>query len=87
MGYRNSFIEYEYGKDVLYEEGYYNEDSVPDIPEGYMDFLAESFERTYGSPLDTSVPKADDVTSIQPNTEYRDENGDNICGATTLYSL
>lgn len=147
LGYRNSFIEYEYDKDVLfysdileerkkrnddrkkaeesgipyvepisyfietvidsnrvkydpnsdslarfhssfsYEDEYLNEDSASDVPEGYMDILSESFRRTYGSPLDTSAPKADDVTAIQPNTEYKDENGEEICGAPTLYSL
>ena len=25
-------------------------------------------------------------TSIQPNVEYKDENGDSICGATNLLS-
>ena len=144
LGYRNSFIEYEYGKDVLfysdileerkkrdddrkkaeesgtpyvepissfietvidsnrveydpysdslarfhssssYEAEYFNENSTPDIPEGYRDILSESFRRTYGSPLDTSAPKAEDLMSVQPNTEYRDENGEEICGAPTL---
>ena len=43
-----------------------------------------AFQQVYGTPLDTSAPKADDVTAIQPNTEYKDENGDSICGAPTL---
>ena len=47
----------------------------------------DAFQQVYGTPLDTSAPKADDVTAIQPNTEYKDENGDSICGAPTLYSL
>ena len=46
-----------------------------------------AFQQTYNAPLDTSAPKADDVTAIPPNTEYKDENGDSICGAPTLYSL
>ena len=52
-------------------------DSIPQIG-------AMAFQQTYNTPLDTSAPKADDVTAIQPNTEYKDENGDSICGAPTL---
>lgn len=119
LGYRNSFIEYEYGKDVeemqtvieKNRKGYdpyadtlanfdngdaeVDYDSAPDyyegMPEDYWDSIPqvdeEAFQQVYNAPLDTSTPKADDVTSIQPNTEYRDENGDEICGAPTLYSL
>lgn len=119
LGFRNSFIEYEYGKDVEEMEtvidknrkdydpyadtlsrfdlgdAEVNYDSAPDYqdtPQEYWDSIpevnAEAFQKTYGTPLDTSAPKADDITAIQPNTEYKDENGDSICGApTTLHSL
>ena len=119
LGYRNSFIEYEYGKDVEemqtvieknrmdydpYADTLANSDngdagvdydSAPDYHEGmsedYWDSIpqvdADAFQQVYNTSLDTSAPKADDVTSIQPNTEYRDENGNEICGAPTLYSL
>lgn len=118
LGYRNSFIEYEYGKDVeemqtvieknrmdydpyadtlsSFDNGdveidYDSIPDVPDVPDGYWDSIPQvdetAFQQVYGAPFDTSAPKADDVTSIQPNTEYRDENGEEICGAPTLYSL
>lgn len=110
LGFRNSFIEYEYGKDVEEMETVIDKnrkdydpyadtlsgfdlgdaevdyDSMPD----YQDIPqvdTDAFQQVYGTPLDTSAPKADDVTAIQPNTEYKDENGDSICGAPTLYSL
>ena len=118
LGFRNSFIEYEYGKDVEEMETVIDKnrkdydpyadtlsrfdlgdaeidyDSMPDyqnMPQGYWDSIpqvdTDAFQQVYGTPLDTSAPKADDVTALQPNTEYRDENGDSICGAPTLYSL
>lgn len=118
LGFRNSFIEYEYGKDVEEMETVIDKnrkdydpyadtlsrfdlgdadvdyDSMPDyqnMPQEYWDSIpqvdTDAFQQVYGTPLDTSAPKADDVTAIQPNTEYKDENGDNICGAPTLYSL
>ena len=64
-------------------------DSMPDnMPQEYWDSIqqvdTDAFQQVYGAPLDTSAPKADDVTAIQPNTEYKDENGDSICGASTL---
>lgn len=117
LGFRNSFIEYEYGKDVEgmetvidknrkdydphadtlsrfdmgdtdidHDDASTDYDSMPDyqdMSQGYWD----SFQQVYGTPFDTSTPKDDDVTSIQPNTEYKDENGDSICGAPILYSL
>lgn len=114
LGYRNSFIEYEYGKvveemqtvieknrmdydpyaDTLssFDNGdaEIDYDSIPDVPDGYWDSIPQvdetAFQQVYGAPFDTSAPKADDVTSIQPNTEYRDENGEEICGAPTLYN-
>lgn len=118
LGFRNSFIEYEYGKDVEEMETVIDKngkdydpyantlsrfdfgdaevdyDSMPDyqdMPQEYLDSIpqvdANAFQQVYGTPLDTSAPKANDVTDIQPNTEYRDENGDIICGIPTLYSL
>lgn len=118
LGFRNSFIEYEYGKDVEEMETVIDKnrkdydpyadilsrfdpgdaevdyDSMPDYldtPQEYWDSIpqvdTDAFQQVYGTPLDTSAPKSDDVTAIQPNTEYKDENGDNICGAPTLYSL
>ncbi len=119
LGFRNSFIEYEYGKDVEEMETVIDKnkkdydpnadtlarfdlgdadidyDSMPndyqDMPDSYWDSIPQideaAFQQVYGTPLDTSAPKADDVTAIQPNTEYKDENGDSICGAPTLYTL
>lgn len=118
LGFRNSFIEYEYGKDVEEMETVIEKnrkdydpyadtlsrfdlgdaevdyDSMPDyqdMPQEYWDSIPQvdidAFQQVYGTPLDTSAPKADDVTAIQPNTEYKDENDDSICGAPTLYSL
>ena len=112
LGFRNSFIEYEYGKDVEEMETVIDKnrkdydpyadtlsrfdlgdagvdyDSMPDMPQEYRDSIpqvdTDAFQQVYGTPLDTSAPKADDVTAIQPNTEYKDENGDSICGAPTL---
>lgn len=118
LGFKNSFIEYEYGKDVEEMETVIDKnrkdydpyadtlsrfdlgdagvdyDSMPDyqgMPQEYWDSIpqvdTDAFQQVYGTPLDTSAPKADDVTDIQPNTEYKDENGDSICGALTLHSF
>lgn len=119
LGFRNSFIEYEYGKDVEEMETVIDKnrkdydpyadtlsrfdledvevdyDSMldhQDMPQEYWDSIpqvdTDAFQQVYGTPLDTSVPKADDITAIQPNTEYKDENGDSICGTTNIiYSL
>lgn len=118
LGFRNNFIEYEYGKDVEEMETVIDKnrkdydpyantlsrfdlgdaevdyDSMPDyqdMPQEYWDSIPEvdtdAFQQVYGTPLDTSAPKADDVTAIQPNTEYKDENDDSICSAPTLDSL
>ena len=114
LGFRNSFIEYEYGKDVEEMETVIDKnrkdydpyadtlsrfdlgnaevdyDSMPEYQRSkeYLDSIpqigAMAFQQTYNAPLDTSAPKADDVTAIQPNTEYKDENVDSICGAPTL---
>lgn len=115
LGYKNSFIEYEYGKDVEEMEtviaknkkdydpyadtlsrfdtgdAEIDYDSMPDMPQNYWDSISYidnyAYKKVYKESLDTSAPKIDDVTSIQPNTEYRDENGDSICGVTTMKSL
>lgn len=115
LGYRNNFIEYEYGKDVEemqtvieknrmdydpYADTLSNfdlgdaeidYDSIPELPDDYLDSIIQAnsaaFQQIYGTSFDTSVPEAEDLISIQPNTEYRDENGEEICGAPTLYSL
>ncbi len=122
LGFRNSFIEYEYGKDVeemetvidknrkdydpyadtlsRFDNGdvEFDYDTMPEYQRSkeYIDSIpldsipqigAMAFQQTYNTPLDTSAPSVDDVTAIQPNTEYKDENGDSICNAPTLYSL
>lgn len=116
LGFRNSFIEYEYGKNVEEIEtvidknrkdydpyadtlsGFDNRDvefdydSMPDYQKSkdYIDSIpidAMAFQQTYHTPLDTSAPRADGVTAIPPNTGYKDENGNSICNAPTLYSL
>lgn len=113
LGFRNSFIEYEYGKDVEEMETVIDKngkdydpyadtlsrfgigdtevdyDSMPDYQrsEEYVNSFpidAMAFQQTYHVPLNTSIPIEEDVTAIQPNTEYKDENGDSICGAPTL---
>lgn len=102
LGFRNSFIEYEYGKDAeemetvidknrkdydpypdtlsRFDDGNVEEDydSMPDyqdIPQVDVD----AFQQVYGTPLDTSAPRVDDIMSIEPNTEYRDAEGNTIC--------
>ena len=122
LGFRNSFIEYEYGKNVeemetvidknrkdydpyadtlsRFDNGdvEFDYDTMPEYQRSkeYIDSIpldsipqigAMAFQQTYNTPLDTSAPSVDDVTVIQPNTEYKDENGDSICNAPTLYSL
>lgn len=116
LGFRNSFIEYEYGKEVsevtsVIEKNKkdYNPDAVineaftsydtPQMTEEdlidyniYRESLSEdafkqAYESVYGTPLEMSAGSENDVTSIQPNVDYRDENGDSICGAINLYSL
>lgn len=102
LGFRNSFIEYEYGKDAEEMETVIDKnrkdydpyadtlsrfddgnvevdyDSMPDyqdIPQADVD----AFQQVYGTPLDTSAPRVDDIMSIEPNTEYRDAEGNTIC--------
>lgn len=117
LGFRNSFIEYEYGKNVEEMEtvidknrkdydpyadtlsGFdngdveFDYDTMPEYQRSkeYIDSIpqigAMAFQQTYNTPLDTSAPRVDDVTAIPPNTEYKDENGDSICGVPILQSL
>lgn len=112
LGFKNSFIEYEYGKEVsevtsVIEQNKkdYNPntaaeyESFPQIPEedySFSEDYKESFKQEaaeqaykelYNERIIPSYGAENDITSIQPNVEYKDENGDNICGAITLYSL
>ena len=102
LGFRNSFIEYEYGKDAEEMETVIDKnrkdydpyadtlsrfddrnvevdyDSMPDyqdIPQVDVD----AFQQVYGTPLDAFAPRVDDIMSIEPNTEYRDAEGNTIC--------
>ena len=118
LGYKNSFIEYEYGKDVeemssviekndkdydpyadstasfdFGSEDSIDNDSIPESPKETLNSApqinAKAFQQVYKAPLDNLAPKIDDkdITSIQPNTEYKDENNEEICGAPTIFSL
>lgn len=115
LGFRNSFIEYEYGKEaseitsvIDKNKKGYNPNAVIDeavtsyetpqmteedlaYSEMYReafseDALRQAYEDIYGSSLEIPSGSENDVTSIQPNVDYRDENGDSICGATNLLS-
>ena len=115
LGFRNSFIEYEYGKEASEITSVIEKNSknynpnidyeafasfeTPQMTEedlAYSEMYREAFSEDalrqaygdiYGAPLEVPQGSENDVTSIQPNVDYKDENGDNICGATTLYSL
>ena len=115
LGFRNSFIEYEYGKDadeietvIEKNKKDYNPDSeilarfdnddfeidydsIPEysqeLSDSFSSINADAFQQVYDTPLDKSTPSVDDILSIQPNTDYKDENNESICGAPTLYSL
>ena len=120
LGFRNSFIEYEYGKDVEEMETVIDKnrkdydpyadtlsrfdfgdakvdyDSIPNNDEyqsqenwdSLRQVYTGAFQQVYDTPLDTFIPEVDDdITTIQPNTEYKDENGDSICGVIKLGSL
>ena len=56
-----------------YDNGAYSEDA-----------LRQAYSDVYDTPLDTSTVKENDMTSIEPNKDFKDENGDDICGAVTL---
>lgn len=115
LGFRNSFIEYEYGKEAseitsVIEKNSKNYNPNADIDatmsydtpqmteddltyqEAYKesfseDALRQAYGDIYGVPLEMPTENKNDITSIEPNVDFKDENGDNICGATTLYSL
>lgn len=115
LGFRNSFIEYEYGKEasevtsaIEKNKKDYNSNATidetfasydtPQMTEEDLanydiyresfseDTLNQAYESVYGTPLEIPQGPENDVTSIQPNVEYKDENGDSICGATNLLS-
>ena len=117
LGFRNSFIEYEYGKEASEMTSVIEKNSKDYNPNPNIDYeafasyetpqmteedlaysemyreafsedaLRQAYGDIYGAPLEMPQGSENDVTSIQPNVDYKDENGDNICGATTLYSL
>ena len=45
-----------------------------------QDLINRAFSEVYGTSLE-DYTREDDILSVQPNTEYRDANGDIICGA------
>ena len=111
LGYKNSFVEYEYGKDVSeiksviaqnnkdynptnrhdvsgFGDEHIDYDSAPDYPAfdynaiASMQELAEAaYGSVYGTPLEVNDGKTDDITSITPNTEFKDANNEKVCGA------
>ena len=114
LGFKNSFIEYEYGKDVeeintvidknkkTYDP--YSEtnarfdngdvdidyDSISEIPENYWASLNANdaaFKEVYNSSPEAFTTEDNDITSIKPNTDFKDDNDDVICGSQTIYSL
>lgn len=117
LGFKNSFIEYEYGKEASEMTSVIEKNSKDYNPNPEIDYTAyasfetpqmteedlaysemyreafnsESLEQAYGEMYGGTLERvpdvSNDVTSIQPNVDYKDENGDSICGATTLYSL
>lgn len=115
LGAKNSFIEYEYGKEASemtsvikknskdynpntasefevfassYEVSQIPEDSFFNSDTYRESFTNEAIEQAYreiyGEDFSTPTESDNDITSISPNTEYLDENGNTICGATTL---
>lgn len=117
LGFRNSFIEYEYGREASemtsvieknskdynpyatadfeayasYETPQMTEDDLA-YSEVYResfteDALRQAYGEIYGDVFGTPAESDNDITSMEPNTEFVDENGNTICGATTLYSL
>lgn len=50
------------------------------------DALKQAFEQIYGTTVEISRSPKNNVTSIKPNTDYKDENNDDVCGATILIS-
>ena len=117
LGFKNSFLEYEYGKEASEMTSVIKKNSKDYNPNPNVDYeafasfetpqmteedlayseiyreaysedaLEQAYGNIYGTPLEKTQDSENDVTSIQPNVDYKDENGDNICGATTLKSL
>lgn len=114
LGFKNSFIEYEYGKDVeeintvidknkkiydpyantnaRFDTGDVNidYDSIPEIPENYWASLNANdaaFKEVYKSSPEAFTTEDNDITNIKPNTDFKDDNDDVICGSQTIYSL
>ena len=117
LGFKNSFLEYEYGKEASEMTSVIKKNSKDYNPNPNIDYeafasfetpklteedlaysemyreaysedaLEQAYGTIYGTPLEKTQDSENDVTSIQPNVDYKDENGDNICGATTLKSL
>ena len=114
LGFKNSFLEYEYGKEASEMTSVIKKNSKDYNPNPNIDYeafasfetpklteedlsysemyreaysedaLEQAYGTIYGTPLEKTQDSENDVTSIQPNVDYKDENGDNICGATTL---
>ena len=117
LGFRNSFIEYEYGREVSEMTSVIEKNSkdynphaasyfeahtsyeTPQITEDDLaysdvyresfteDVLRQSYGEIYGDYFGTPLKLDNDIMAIEPNTEFVDDNGNKICGATTLYSL
>ena len=114
LGFNNSFLEYEYGKEASEMTSVIKKNSKDYNPNPNVDYeafasfetpqmteedlaysemhreayskdaLEQAYGNIYGTPLEKTQDSENDVTSIQPNVDYKDENGDNICGATTF---
>lgn len=118
LGYKNSFLEYEYGKEAFEIESVIDKnkkdydplaeyaaqhtdagltdemlESMPDYSEAFSEEAMASsatsaaFETIY---KEAPAPhlESDRVTDIAPNKDYRDANGDEICGgAITIAEL
>ena len=65
-------------------------DSIPEIPENYWASLNANdaaFKEVYKSSPEAFTTEDNDITSIKPNTDFKDDNDDVICGSQTIYSL
>ena len=114
LGFKNSFLEYEYGKEASEMTSVIKKNSKDYNPNPNVDYeafasfetpqmteedlaysemyreayskdaLEQAYGNIYGTPLEKTQDSENDVTSIQPNVDYKDENGDNICGANNF---
>lgn len=107
LGYKNSFLEYEYGKEAeeiatvidknrkdydpfaeyaaQFEDNGLSEEALASMPvtsAEELDSLAASmaYSQIYGRQAEGFIDSSRDMTSLQPNTEFRDANDDQICG-------